>query len=141
MTAPSCALCGTRIATYVCQDCGRVVCSNCFDPTRWICFECQRKSRSSVRPIEPAITPTSSLVTWLFFGAFAIILLGVMLMTLGSLSNLSMNGVSSGAIILIGPIPIILGTGQNSLALVISAVFLTVFVLLFFLFLRKRTTE
>lgn len=140
MTAPLCALCGRRIATYVCQDCGRVICSNCFDSTHWSCSECRSRAKSSA-PMGPSVTPRFSLITWLFFGAFAIIFVGVILVTLGSLSNLNTNGVSGGAIILIGPIPIVLGAGQNSFALVILAVFLTIFVFLFFLLLRNRTIQ
>jgi len=141
MTAPVCALCGRRTATYVCQDCGRAVCSNCFDSTHWSCSECQNRLRPTAARIESSITPTFSLATWLFFAAFAIIFFGVVLMTLGSLSNLNMNGVSGGAVILIGPIPIVLGTGQNSFIIIVLAMLLTVFALLFFLFLRKKTTQ
>lgn len=141
MTARLCALCGQRTATYVCQDCGRAACGNCFDSTHWSCSECQNRLRQTAAPMESSITPTFSLATWLFFAAFAIIFFGIVLMTLGSLSNLNVNGASGGAVILIGPIPIVLGTGQNSFAIVVLAMFLTVFVLLFFLFLRKKTTQ
>jgi uncharacterized membrane protein len=141
MIAPVCALCGRRTATYVCQDCGRAVCGNCFDSTHWSCSECQSRLRSAAAPMQPMISPTFPLATWLFFAAFAIIFIGIVLMTLGSLSNLNMTGASSGVVILIGPIPIVLGAGQNSFALAVSAIFLTVFVLLFLLFLRKRTTQ
>jgi LPXTG-motif cell wall-anchored protein len=60
-------------------------------------------------------------------------------MTVGSLSNLKLSSTGGGAIILIGPIPIIVGAGQNSLAFVTLGVFLTVFVILFFFLLRKRS--
>lgn len=141
MMAPLCALCGRRTATYVCQDCGRTVCTNCFDSIHWSCSECQAKLRPTATAVESSATTSFSLATWLFFAAFAIIFIGVLLITLGSLSNLNLNGVSSGAIILIGPIPIVLGAGQYSFALVALGIFLTVFVLLFFLFLRKKTRQ
>lgn len=75
----------------------------------------------------------------MFFAAFAMIFIGILLMTVGSLSSLNPNNVSSGVVILVGPIPIILGAGQYSFALVGLAILLTIFVLVFFLYRRKKT--
>lgn len=82
------------------------------------------------------MTAGFSMATWLFFIAFAVIFIGMMLMTFGSISNL--GNVSGGAIILIGPIPIVLGTGPYSLVLVALALVLTVFALAFYLVLRRK---
>jgi len=76
------------------------------------------------------------LATWLFFIAFAIIFIGMLLMTYGSLSKV--GDMTGGAIILIGPIPIILGTGPYSFTMVALAVVLMVAALVFYLVLRKR---
>jgi uncharacterized membrane protein len=72
----------------------------------------------------------------LFFIAFAAIFIGMLLMAFGSLSN--RGGVSGGAIILIGPIPIILGSGPYSVGLITLAAVLTVAALVLFLVLRRR---
>ena len=133
--APTCSLCGKRTATYVCQDCGRAVCSNCFDPVHWSCADCQTKLRP-MAPQQYATSPFFSLTSWLFFIAFVIIVIGALLMTLGSIQNL--NGFSGGAVILIGPIPIVLGAGPYSYALIGLAVVLTVLALVFFVVLRRR---
>jgi len=77
-----------------------------------------------------------SLVTLLFFVAFVTIFVGMLLMTLSSLSNLS--DVSSGTVILIGPIPIVIGSGSYSWPLVVLAVALTVFSVVFFFLLRRK---
>jgi uncharacterized membrane protein len=132
--APTCSLCGKRTATYVCQDCGRAVCSNCFDPAHWSCADCQARLRPMPAQQYSAFSPFS-LTTWLFFIAFAIIVVGALLMTLGSIQNLSG---SSGAVILIGPIPIVLGAGPYSYALIGLAVALTVLALIFFVALRRK---
>ena len=58
-------------------------------------------------------------------------------MTVGSLPG-SNGGFNGGAVILIGPIPIILGTGSYSLVLIALAAVLTVIALGFFLFLRRK---
>lgn len=135
MSAPQCLICAKRPATYVCQDCGRAVCGNCFDPAHWSCLDCQTKLRPTA--ISEYIVPAQfSMATWLFFISFAIIFIGILLMTVGSLSNL--GGVSGGAVILIGPIPIVLGAGPYSAALVGFAIVLTIFALAFFFVMRKR---
>jgi uncharacterized membrane protein len=57
-------------------------------------------------------------------------------MTLGSISNL--QGVSGGAVILIGPIPIILGTGPYSVPLIALAAVLSAVALAFYFVMRRR---
>ena len=69
--------------------------------------------------------------------ASAAIFIGMLILILGSFSNLG-QGTSGGAIILIGPIPIVLGTGVNSLAIIALGAILTVVTVAFFLFLIRR---
>ena len=69
------------------------------------------------------------LASILFLLAFAAVFIGVLLIVLGSISNL--GNVSGGAIILIGPFPIVLGGGPYSFELVELAVIL-------FLVVRRR---
>jgi uncharacterized membrane protein len=68
--------------------------------------------------------------------AFAAIFIGVLLIAVGSMSNL--GGASSGAVILIGPIPIILGAGPYSFELIVLSVALTIVAIVLFLFVRRR---
>ncbi|MGD0690207.1 MAG: DUF131 domain-containing protein [Candidatus Bathyarchaeia archaeon] len=75
------------------------------------------------------------MATWLFFIAFAVIFIGMLLITFGSASN--SGQFSGGAIILIGPIPIILGSGPYSVALIVLAGILTIAGLMFLLVLRR----
>jgi len=72
----------------------------------------------------------------LFLLAFAAVFIGVLLVALGSMAN--PGSVSGGAVILIGPIPIILGGGPYSFELVGMAVVLTVVVAVLFLIMRRR---
>jgi uncharacterized membrane protein len=69
--------------------------------------------------------------------ASAAIFIGMLLLVFGSITGLT-QGTSGGAVILIGPVPIILGSGPNSLALVAIGAVLTVVTLVFFLILRRR---
>jgi uncharacterized membrane protein len=61
----------------------------------------------------------------------------MLLLVLGSVSSLN-QGASGGAIILIGPIPIILGSGPYSFALVAVGAVLMIVTIVFFLILRRR---
>ena len=72
----------------------------------------------------------------MFLLAFAAIFIGVLLIAVGSMSNL--GGASSGAVILIGPIPIILGAGPYSFELIVLSVALTIVAIVLFLFVRRR---
>lgn len=36
-----CSVCGKPAQIHTCNLCGRSVCSNCFDPTRGLCKNCQ----------------------------------------------------------------------------------------------------
>ena len=76
------------------------------------------------------------MATWLFFIAFAIIFVGMILMTIGSLTNIPSAG--GGAVILIGPIPIIIGAGPYSIVTIGLAAVLTILAIVYFLLLRKR---
>lgn len=136
MAVPLCAVCGMRPATHVCQGCGNGVCSNCIDPVSWSCSECRTNPRLAA-PQMYSTWPRFSLATWLFFIAFAVIFVGMLLIAFGSVSNF--GGVSGGTIILIGPIPIILGSGPYSVALIVLATILTIAGLVFVLLLRRRS--
>ena len=73
----------------------------------------------------------------LFLIALAAIFIGMLLLALGSIPNL--GNTSGGAVILIGPIPIILGGGPYSFTLVGLALVLTIVaVLVLFLAVRRR---
>jgi uncharacterized membrane protein len=65
------------------------------------------------------------------------IAIGMLLMVVGSFTG-SGGGVSGGAVIFIGPIPIILGSGPYSMAMIALAAILTVFALAFYLLFRRK---
>ena len=75
----------------------------------------------------------------LFLVAFAAIFVGILLIALGSITNLGTT--SAGAVILIGPIPIILGTGPYSFPLIALSVGVTIVAIVFFLVLRRRLCD
>jgi uncharacterized membrane protein len=72
----------------------------------------------------------------LFMLAIAAIVIGTLLIALGSMSN--SGNVSRGAVILIGPIPIIIGAGPYAFELVELAVVLTIVAIILFLLVTRR---
>ncbi len=82
--------------------------------------------------------PTRPISTWLLFAGIAVILLGMIVTVVGSLVE---GGISFGGIFLIGPIPIILGTGPFSFWLIILGAVLALVALAFFMVKRRKAEE
>lgn len=72
---------------------------------------------------------------WLFLAAFLMILVGVALLFLGSIGS---SGVSVGFVFFLGPIPIVLGSGPETLPMLVIAAILSVVGLLSFVLLVRR---
>jgi len=129
-----CEICGIQEPRYVCSRCGKRVCARDFRLQLWLCTSCE--------PVPYAETqaPASALpigFSWIFFASFAMILLGMILMMISSLTQA--KGITSGgAVILIGPIPIILGSGPESTWLILMAVIITMIALAAFLLSRRK---
>jgi len=135
MSMPICSVCRTRPATHVCRTCGGTVCSNCISLATWTCSACNANLSKDF--VEPSGAPQFSFLGLLLALASAAIFIGMLLLVFGSISSLT-QGSSGGAVILIGPIPIILGNSSNSLMLVAIGAVLTVITLAFFLVLRRK---
>jgi uncharacterized membrane protein len=75
-------------------------------------------------------------LSWIFFASFALVFIG-MVMMIASFSQ-GHEATSSGVVILIGPIPIILGSGPESTWLIALAVIITIIALVVFLFTRRK---
>lgn len=75
--------------------------------------------------------------SWIFLASFALILIGMILMMIAS--STQGNGIASGgAVILIGPIPIILGNGPESNWLILLAAIITATALVASLLTRRK---
>ena len=131
-----CEICGSNPAMYVCSECGRSACRQCFDPDSWICSDCYRKEKQEYaqRDLEKSLTPFP-LFMKMFLAGFLLIFLGMVILMIAGL----MGGISQsfGLVVFIGPIPIILGTGKYSLLAILLAVLLTIFGIVLFVIFRK----
>ena len=76
-------------------------------------------------------------LSWIFFASFALVLIGMVVMMIASFTQ-GQGQTSGGAVILIGPIPIILGSGPESTWLIVLAVVITIIALVIFLLTRRK---
>jgi len=131
-----CEICGSNPAMYVCSECGRSICRQCFDLDSWICSDCycKEKQEYAQRNLEKSFTPFP-LFMKVFLAGFLLIFLGMVILMIAGL----MGGISQsfGLVVFIGPIPIILGTGKYSLLAILLAVLLTIFGIVLFIIFRK----
>jgi len=133
-----CEVCGKRVARYVCNECGRKVCGVCLEPRSWVCSECyNRLSREAPKLEASELSPWATTPFKLFVLGFSLIVTGIILMTIASVF-LGASSVGAGAVIFIGPIPIVLGAGPYSVLVVILAMVLTIIGVTLFFVLKKR---
>ena len=128
---PLCSVCGKNPASYICRDCGRSVCGHCFDAVQWSCVECQNRRGGDPHAL---VTSSANPALYLLFIALGMIFVGIFLLMISS----SLNGINGGGVILIGPIPILFGTGTNSTPLILIGAAVTIFALIFFAFTLRR---
>ena len=137
MSVKLCEICGERSAKYICQECGRSICEQCIEPYTWLCKECYEKIK---RPSEEIGAEEKPLLHFPFIKLFILgfILMFVGMMTLILAALLTGLKDSLGFIFLIGPIPIILGSGQYASILIIIGAALTLICLIIFILLNRR---
>lgn len=129
-----CEICGTLEPRYVCRQCGRRVCGQDFRPEFWLCTSC-----APISGIEAPIRAGGYSIglSWISLASFAMVVIGMILMALASFTQ-GRGDTSLGGVILIGPIPIVLGGGPESTWLVLLGAVITVVALFSFLLLRKK---
>jgi len=130
MQVKTCQICGkTEAVRYVCRLCKREVCEACFNNELSLCSECYNNLKRE--------EPLQTFPFKLFLLGFALIFVGVIFLI--AYSVLSGNAqLSVGTVVIIGPIPIILGAGPYSVFAILLAVILTILAIVFFVLTRKR---
>jgi uncharacterized membrane protein len=76
-------------------------------------------------------------LSWILFASFAMVFVGMILMMIASFTQ-GHGSTSGGAVILVGPIPIILGGGPESTWMTLLAAAITVIALVAFLLTRRK---
>lgn len=128
-----CEICSERAAKYVCQRCGRMVCKECLEPRAWFCSECCVRVKQEASLFE---TISWSIPLNLFLFGFFLIFVGTILVMVAMV--LSGTPATFGAVVFVGPIPIVLGAGPNFLWAIALAVVITILGTVLFIIWRKR---
>ena len=76
-------------------------------------------------------------LSWILFSSFALVFIGMIAMMIASFSQ-GQGATSGGVVILIGPIPIILGSGPDSASLIALGAIITMIALVVFLITRRK---
>jgi uncharacterized membrane protein len=129
-----CEICGNQEARFVCSRCGRRVCPQDFRQGRWLCTACEPSAQTGT-PEFRSVSPMG--LSWIFFASFALVIIGIVVMMIASFTQ-GHGQTSGGAVILLGPIPIILGSGPESTWLIALAAIITVIALVVFLLTRRK---
>jgi uncharacterized membrane protein len=82
--------------------------------------------------------PTSTLQLKMFISGFLLMLLGLIIIIIAAFLRGNFT-ISGGAVIIVGPIPVILGAGPYSVLAVLSATILTIISLIVFFWLRRKS--
>ncbi|MEM1515159.1 MAG: hypothetical protein QXH24_03820 [Candidatus Bathyarchaeia archaeon] len=133
-----CETCGSETPRYICQECGKAICESCIEPNTWLCINCYRRGkeeRLSPLDVENRIPITIKI----FFIGFIMTFIGTIILA----STVLFYGAkdSFGLIFFLGPIPIILGVGENLIPLLIVATILTALCITIFIIFMKRMNK
>mgnify|MGYP000100088971 CR=1 FL=1 len=128
MVAPLCSICRKNQAMYVCRNCGRVVCSNCFEPSVWLCVDCFKR-KTSIGP-HVAVPKIPLLIKPLWIGII-LTLVGFALMMLATLTV----GLAGGEAYIVLPGLIIPLSGEIAFAAIVC--FFVIVIAIMVLFVLK----
>lgn len=129
MQVKVCQLCGKLApVTYTCRQCKRQVCEACLKHEVHVCSECYSHLKREM--------PLLTFPLKLFLLGFALVFVGMIFLIASSILSGNVE-TTTGIIIFVGPIPIILGSGPYSIFAILLATILAVLGVVFFLLLRK----
>jgi uncharacterized membrane protein len=133
MQVKVCQSCGKLApVTHICRQCKRQACEACFKHEVGVCSGCYRHLERE--------TPLLTFPLKLFLLGFALIFLGMIFLIASSILYGNIQ-TTTGVVIFVGPIPIILGSGPHSFLAILLATILTILAIIFFLQMRKKAQE
>jgi len=132
-----CEICGNQEARFVCSRCGRRVCLQDFRQGQWLCTTCEPTAQTEASDFRTAFPMGFS---WIFLASFALVFIGMVVMMVASFTQ-GHGTTSGGAVILIGPIPIVLGNGSESAWLITLAAVITAIALVASLLARRKMSS
>jgi len=135
MQMEKCDICGKLTAAlHVCRLCKRRVCEEHFNTQDGVCSLCH--SRLSLATQATEETLMSAALFKLFFLGFFLMFVGIVVLIVAAALR-GDTSASGGLVILIGPIPVILGAGPHASFALLLALILTIVGFVAFFWLRR----
>jgi uncharacterized membrane protein len=110
------------------------VCFQDFRQKQWLCATCETSAQTEAQEFRGAF-PVG--LSWIFLASSALVFIGMIVMMIASFAQ-GHGTTSGGAVILIGPFPIILGNGPESGWLILLAAIITAVAFAVSLFTRRK---
>jgi uncharacterized membrane protein len=141
MNSKTCELCGERNAKYVCQECSRLICERCIEPYSWLCLECYEKIKKTPH-LEAEVKSWDYLrspLMKIFILGFILTFIGMIILILAAL----FSGLKVSFSIVLLPIPIIFGAGEQAAPLIIitAALAIIIYIVTLILIIKRRLSS
>lgn len=136
MSSGRCESCGVGTARYICQECGRGICELCIEPDTWLCPDCYRKRYRELKAEPKEEGFRVPLYIKMLFGGLVLVFIGLIVLALAAL--LSGSPSSFAFVLMIPPIPIIFGSGEHTLPLLLLTITLAIIWIIFLIIISMR---
>lgn len=140
MQVEKCDICERLAAALqTCKLCKRRVCEEHFKYQEGICSQCHGRLSLATRGTEEA--SVSATPFKLFFLGCLLMFLGVIVVVVAALMGGGESSVSTGVVIVVGFIPIVIGSGPYAFYAILIAVVLTMISFAVFVWMRKQASK
>jgi uncharacterized membrane protein len=135
-----CGICGKLAAALqTCRLCKRRVCEEHFKQQEGICSQCHSRLSLATRGTEE--TSLSAIPFKLFLLGFLLTFAGVIVLMIAALTGGGESSVSTGVVIIVGFIPIVIGSGPYAFYAILIAVVLTIISFAVFVWMRRQASK
>ncbi|MCX8176470.1 MAG: B-box zinc finger protein [Candidatus Bathyarchaeota archaeon] len=137
MSEFKCEICNLRDARYVCQYCGKRVCSYCKISDRFMCAECWRTREGYVES-QFKVEGTRLLPSKLMFVGFITMVLGFILIFISAfLGNLAGEGWSGGVFWIFPLPPVFVGSSLAGVSIILTFLTFIIFLVIVIFLITK----
>lgn len=140
MQIEKCDICGKFAAVLqTCRLCKRRVCEEHFKYQEGICSQCHSRLGVAARGTEE--TSLSATLLKLFFLGLLLMFVGVIVLIAAALVGGGESSISTGVVIVVGFIPIVIGSGPYAFYAILMAVVLAIISFVAFVWMRKHASR
>jgi len=135
-----CDICGKLTAALqTCRLCKRRVCEEHFKHQEGICSQCYSRLSLTTRGTEE--TSLSATPFKIFLLGLLLMFVGVVVLVVAALMGGGKTSVSTGVVIVVGFIPIVIGVGPYAFLTILVAAVLTIISFVVFVWMRKQASK